>query len=52
MQNGATDTLVSNEETPESVPVPPNDLLQRLVKSQMSTVVYPSTAEPGQASIS
>ena len=45
MQNGAIDTLVSNEETPESVPVPSNDLLQRLVKSQTSTVVYSSAAE-------
>lgn len=52
MQNGAIDTLVSNEETPESVPLPPNDLLQRPVKSQTSTVVYPSAAELGQASIS
>lgn len=52
MQNGAIDTLVSNEETPESVPVPSNDLLQRLVKSQTSAVAYPSAAEPGQASIS
>ena len=43
---------MSNEETPESVPLPRNDLLQRLVKSQTSTVVYPSAAEPGKASIS
>lgn len=52
MQNRAIDTLVSNEETPESVPVPSNDLLQRLVKFQTSAVAYPSAAEPGQASIS